>query len=72
MTGALTPLGHHGGGYPMETGASSLPATLTERLEHEKGQITARLEKINGVLSMLEKNPEIGQTLDMISELGGF
>ena len=70
MTGALTPLGQHGGGYPVES--SGHPATLTERLQHEKTNIEARLKKINGVLSMLEKNPEIGQTLDMISELGGF
>lgn len=59
--------------YPVATEACGMvQTTLTDRLEREQKQLTARLAKIDTILTALKRNSEIQGLLDMISELGGF
>ena len=64
------------GDYPQETSAMKCASmqrpTLTDRLTQERQELTARLEKVDAILSGLKANPETQKLLDAISELGGF
>lgn len=48
------------------------PASLTERLEHERDQLQSRLDQIDDILSGLKGNPETQKLLDAITKLGHF
>ena len=62
--------------YPMPIEAGSPMAlqrpTLRDRLVEEKTRLSARLSKIESVLTMLDESPEVANIFDAVSELGGF
>lgn len=68
----LTPVGQHGGGTPYFETNSPQPATLRDRLEHEKAQLEDRLNRINEALAAIDDAPAVARALDAVSKLGGF
>lgn len=56
--------------YPMsEKGPSIRRATITERLEHEKLNLTERLGEVTKALDALNKNPELQNLIDLVSKV---
>lgn len=52
--------------------ASIKPASLSERLEHEEKTLSARLEKVKVLRSVLKNNAELQGVLDALTELGHY
>ena len=47
----------------------NIAPTIKTRLEHQKQDLENRLEKINGALDLLKKNPELQAIFDAVSRV---